>query len=142
MATILVSGCLLGNECRYKGDGCRCEKVLKLAETHTLIAVCPEQMGGLATPRDPSERVGDRVLSCKGADVTEQFQKGAETALYLAKLNQADFAIFKANSPSCGKGTIYDGTFSGGKTAGNGVTADLFIKNGIPVFTEDEEWPL
>ena len=142
MATILVSGCLLGNECRYKGDGCRCEKVLKLTETHTLIAVCPEQMGGLATPRDPSERVGDRVLSCKGADVTEQFQKGAETALYLAKLNQADFAIFKANSPSCGKGTIYDGTFSGGKTAGNGVTADLFLKNGIPVFTEDEEWPL
>ena len=99
-------------------------------------------MGGLETPRIPSERVNDKVLSAKGRDVTEQFQKGAEAAMFLAQLNHVDFAIFKANSPSCGKGTIYDGTFTGGKKEGNGVTAELLIKNGIPVYTEDEEWPL
>lgn len=142
MAKILVSSCLLGSQCRYKGDGCRCEKVLALAENHILIPVCPEQMGGLATPRDPSERVNDRVMSCKGRDVTEQFRKGAENALFLAQLNHVDFAVFKANSPSCGKGIIYDGTFTGGKKEGNGITADLLLENGIPVFTEDEEWPL
>ena len=142
MARILVSSCLLGSQCRYKGDGCRCEKVLALAENHILIPVCPEQMGGLATPRDPSERVDDKVMSCKGRDVTEQFRKGAENALFLAQLNHVDFAVFKANSPSCGKGIIYDGTFTGGKKEGNGITADLLLENGIPVFTEDEEWPL
>lgn len=142
MAKILVSSCLLGSQCRYKGDGCRCEKVLALAENHILIPVCPEQMGGLATPRDPSERVNDKVMSCKGRDVTEQFRKGAENALFLAQLNHVDFAVFKANSPSCGKGIIYDGTFTGGKKEGNGITTDLLLENGIPVFTEDEEWPL
>ena len=142
MARILVSSCLLGSQCRYKGDGCRCEKVLALAENHILIPVCPEQMGGLATPRDPSERVNDKVMSCKGRDVTEQFRKGAENALFLAQLNHVDFAVFKANSPSCGKGIIYDGTFTGGKKEGNGITTDLLLENGIPVFTEDEEWPL
>ena len=142
MANILVSACLLGCACRYKGDSCKNERICALAEKHTLIAVCPEQMGGLETPRNPSERVGDRVLSCKGKDVTAQFQKGAETALYLARLNHVSFAVFKANSPSCGKGTIYDGTFTGGKTEGNGLTTDLLLKNGIPVYTEDEEWPL
>ena len=142
MAKILVSGCLLGNKCRYKGDGCRCDAVLKLAESHTLIAVCPEQMGGLPTPRIPSERVGERVISAAGDDMTAQFKKGAETALFLAQLNHVDFAVFKANSPSCGKGTIYDGTFTGGKKEGCGMTTDLLLKNGIPVYTEDEEWPL
>lgn len=142
MAVILVSSCLLGCQCRYKGDSCRSERVLKLAEHHTLIPVCPEQMGGLETPRNPSERVGDRVVSNAGRDVTEQFRKGAETALFLAQLNRAEFAVFKANSPSCGKGIIYDGTFTGGKKEGNGMTTDLLLEHGIPVYTEDEEWPL
>ena len=142
MAVILVSSCLLGCNCRYKGDGCRNERVLKLKDKHTLIPVCPEQMGGLETPRNPSERVNDKVLSNAGRDVTEQFRKGAETALFLAQLNHVDFAVFKANSPSCGKGIIYDGTFTGGKKEGNGMTTDLLLENGIPVYTEDEEWPL
>lgn len=142
MAVILVSSCLLGCNCRYKGDGCRNERVLKLKDKHILIPVCPEQMGGLETPRNPSERVNDRVLSNAGRDVTEQFRKGAETALFLAQLNRADFAVFKANSPSCGKGIIYDGTFTGGKKEGNGMTTDLLLENGIPVYTEDEDWPL
>lgn len=138
MSKILVSSCLLGIECRYKGDACPCQKVIELSKEHTLIPVCPEQAGGLPTPRTPSERVGDKVMMRDGTDVTAEYQKGAQTALYLAKTLGADFAILKANSPSCGKGTIYDGTFTGGKCAGNGVTAETLIYNGIPVYTEDE----
>ena len=138
MAVILVSCCLLGAECRYRGDGQRSEAVLRLAEKHTLIPVCPEQMGGLPTPRDPAEIRGDRVVSSAGRDVTAAYRKGAQTALFLAKLNRVDFAILKAKSPSCGKGLIYDGTFTGNKIPGNGVAAALLLENGIPVFTEDE----
>lgn len=138
MAKIIVSNCLLGCDCRYKGDGCLNEAVMALADKHTLIGVCPEQMGGLSTPRDPSERVADKVISNKGRDVTEQYNRGAQIALRLAQINHAEYAILKANSPSCGKGRIYDGTFTGGKIDGNGVTAELLMANGIKVFTEDE----
>lgn len=138
LAVIVVSNCLLGCECRYKGDGCKNEEILSLAKEHTLIGVCPEQMGGLSTPRDPSERVGDKVISSKGRDVTFEYQKGASSALLLAQLNKADFAILKAKSPSCGKGLIYDGTFTGNKVEGNGTTTELFLKNGLNVYTEEE----
>ena len=138
MAVIIVSNCLLGCTCRYKGDDCRNEQILKLAESNTIIGVCPEQMGGLSTPRDPSEIVGDKVISSAGRDVTAEYMRGAETALFLAELNHADFAILKAKSPSCGKGLIYDGTFTGNKIPGDGVTVQLFKKHNIPVFTEDE----
>ena len=138
MANILVSACLIGCDCRYLGDNCKNERIRALASQHTLIPVCPEQLGGLTTPRLPSERLGDKVVASDGQDVTEQFNKGAQNALEIAKISKADLAILKANSPSCGKGTIYDGTFSGAKCEGNGVTAELFIKNGIPVFTEKE----
>lgn len=138
MERIICSACLLGCECRYKGDGCRNEEVLKIGEKHVLIPVCPEQMGGLPTPRNPSEIQGDRVVSNAGADVTGQYRKGADMALYLAKLHGARYAILKAKSPSCGSGLIYDGTFSGAKVPGDGVTARLFKANGIKVFTEDE----
>ena len=138
MSKILVSSCLLGVECRYKGDGCPCQKLIDLGKDNTLIPVCPEQAGGLPTPRTPSERVGDKVIMRDGTDVTSEYKKGAETALYLAKTLNADFAILKANSPSCGKGIIYDGTFTGGKCEGNGVTSELLLNNGIVVYTEDE----
>lgn len=138
MAKILVSNCLLGCLCRYKGDGCANEKIIELAKNHTLIGVCPEQAGGLSTPRAPSEIQGDKLISSEGVDVTEQYMRGAQTALYLAKLNNVDFAILKAKSPSCGKGRVYDGTFSGGMRDGNGVTVDLLLENGIPVYSEDE----
>ena len=95
MAVILASSCLLGCECRYKGDGCKCDALIKLAESNTIIGVCPEQMGGLPTPRDPAERQGDKVISCAGKDVTKAYTKGAETALYFAKLNHVDFAVMK-----------------------------------------------
>ena len=136
MAVIVVSNCLLGCECRYKGDGCKNDDILSLAKEHTLIGVCPEQMGGLSTPRDPSERVGDKVISNKGRDVTFEYKKGAASALLLAQLNKADFAILKAKSPSCGKGIIYDGTFTGNKIEGNGTTTELFLENKEPLLFE------
>ena len=138
MAVILASSCLLGLECRYKGDGKKCEKLVELGKDNTIIGVCPEQMGGLSTPRNPAEIVGNKVISSAGKDVTFEYTKGAESALALAKLAHVDFAVLKANSPSCGKGLIYDGTFTGNKVEGNGVTVDLLEANGIPVFTEDE----
>ena len=138
MATIIVSGCLLGFDCRYKGDNCGNEKILALAKKHTLIGICPEQMGGLATPRDPAEQVNGKVLTKNGADVTMQYTKGAEAALRLALLNHADFAILKSRSPSCGSGIVYDGTFTGTRVPGDGVCAALLKKNGIPVYTEEE----
>lgn len=138
MAKIIVSGCLLGCDCRYKGDNCKCDKLLELADNHTLIPVCPEQLGGLSTPRDPAEIVGDKVISNHGKDVTYEYTKGAEMALYIAKINNADAVVFKANSPSCGKGIIYDGTFTGNKKNGNGIAAEMFSDNGFSVFTEDE----
>lgn len=138
MAKIIVSGCLMGCDCRYKGDNCRCDELLALASDHTLIPVCPEQMGGLPTPRPPAEIVGNKVISNLGKDVTAEYQKGAETALYIARLNNVDAAVLKANSPSCGKGIIYDGTFTGIKIQGNGVTVKTFTEAGIKVFNENE----
>ena len=138
MAVIVVSNCLLGCDCRYKGDNCKCDRILKLAKDNTIIAVCPEQMGGLSTPRDPAERVGDKLITCNGRDVTFEYRKGAETALFLAKLNKADFAIVKYRSPACGKGMIYDGSFSGKLIPGDGVFVEMLRENGIPCYSENE----
>ena len=135
---ILVSKCLLGENCRYKGDNCKSDKVLAYLEGHEIIPICPEQAGGLTIPRDPSEIVGNRVISKSGKDVTAEYLKGASIALKLAQKNKVDLVILKAKSPSCGVGLIYDGTFTGNKIPGNGVTADLLIKNGFKVITEED----
>ena len=134
----VVSACLCGERVRYDGGGFNIPGLRLLAESGRAVPVCPECLGGLPTPRDPAERQGDKVISCAGKDVTKAYTKGAETALYFAKLNHVDFAVMKAKSPSCGKGLIYDGTFTGNKIPGNGVTVELLNANGIPVFTEDE----
>lgn len=138
MKKILVSACLFGNNCRYKGDNCKNEKVLALGKEYELIPICPEQMGGLSTPRNPAERVGDKIISSAGVDVSKEYRAGAELALKLAKENDVEFCVLKANSPSCGKGTIYDGTFSGEKINGNGVTTELLEANGFKVYTEND----
>ena len=91
MAVILASSCLLGCECRYKGDGCKCDALIKLAESNTIIGVCPEQMGGLPTPRDPAERQGDKVISCAGKDVTKAYTKGAEDGAVLCEAEPRGF---------------------------------------------------
>jgi len=135
---VLVSACLLGLRCRYNAEPVANERVLALAKTHTLIPVCPEQLGGLSTPRPPAERLGERVVSNDGTDVTSAFVRGAEETLLLARTLGCKTAILKARSPSCGHGRIYDGLFSGTLIPGSGVTAELLAKNGIRVFTEDE----
>lgn len=132
---LLVSACLLGCPCRYDGASKPCPAVLALAERHELVPVCPEQLGGLPTPRPPAERRGDRVVTRSG-DVTEQYRRGAEAALALARLYGCQAAVLKERSPSCGRGTIHDGGFSGGLTAGDGVTAELLESAGIPVYGE------
>ena len=135
---VLVSACLLGLRCRYNAEPVANERVLALAKTHTLIPVCPEQLGGLSTPRPPAERLGERVVSNNGTDVTSAFFRGAEETLLLARILGCKTAILKARSPSCGHGRIYDGSFTGKLIPGSGVTAELLAKNGIRVYTEDE----
>lgn len=134
---LLVSACLLGACCRYDGASKAHPLMLELAARHTLVPVCPEQLGGLATPRPPAERRGDRVVTGAG-DVTAQYRRGAEETLRLCKLLGCEAAVLKERSPSCGHGQIYDGTFSGTLTAGDGVTAELLIANGIPVYGESQ----
>ena len=106
--------------------------------TIRLKTVCPEQLGGMTTPRAPSERVGDRVMTRDGLDRTAEYARGAEQAMRLFELLRCDCAVLKARSPMCGKDTIYDGTFTGTLIPGHGVLAELLLKNGFPVLTEDE----
>ena len=136
---ILVSACLLGEPCRYDGKSKPCEAVLELQKSHTLIPICPEVMGGLPTPRIPSEcREDGTVMNQKGMDVTHAYQKGAAAALAVARENECAVAILKERSPACGKGKIYDGTFSRTLIDGNGVCAALLMKNGIRVIGETD----
>ena len=134
---ILISACLLGSCCRYDGASKAHPLAAALAECQTLVPVCPEQLGGLPTPRPPAERRGNRVVTQSG-DVTEQYRRGAEEALRLARLYGCTAAVLKEKSPSCGSGRIYDGTFSGTLTDGDGVTAELLKENGIKVYGESE----
>lgn len=133
---LLISACLLGCRCRYDGASKPQPWIAALAERHELVPVCPEQMGGLATPRPPAERQGDRVVTKEGADVTAQYRRGAEEALRLCRLFDCQAALLKERSPSCGCGSVYDGTFTGVLTAGDGVTAELLRAEGVPVYGE------
>jgi uncharacterized protein YbbK (DUF523 family) len=111
---VIVSACLAGLRCRYDGSKKACEAVMRLVAEGKAIPVCPEQLGGLPTPRLPAEIRGGRVVRQDGVDVTAEFSRGAEEVLKLAKLAGATTAILKARSPSCGSGKIYDGSFTGG----------------------------
>ena len=137
---VLISTCLLGVACKYSGgDNARPALVAALqAAGHELVPICPEVYGGFPTPRTPAERIGSRVVTAAGADVTAQYHKGAEIALQLARLTDCRVAVLKANSPSCGHGTVYDGTFSGKKIPGSGVAAELLEQNGIAVYTDED----
>ncbi len=134
--SLIISACLIGCNTRYNGQSTKIPELEELKKKYHLIPVCPEQLGGLATPRDPAEQQNSRVITEKGADVTAQFKKGAEEVLCLAKIFDCDTALLKERSPSCGLGKIYDGTFSGTLTAGNGITADLLASSGIRVIGE------
>ena len=136
--TILVSACLLGCPCRYDGTAKADPRVLALMERHTLIPVCPEQLGGLPTPRLPSERREGGVFDRGGKDVTAQYRQGAEEVLRLARLYGCTHAVLKERSPSCGSGQIYDGSFSHVLVPGSGVAAELLAQNGITVLGESQ----
>lgn len=138
MEPILVSACLLGVNCKYSGGNNLCPAVAALQKTYTLIPVCPEQLGGLPTPRPPAECRGDSVINNEGTDITLQFQRGAEEALKLGKMLGCSKAVLKSRSPSCGCGQIYDGTFSGTRIAGDGVTAQLLKRNGFTILSEED----
>ena len=135
---ILISACLLGVPCRYDGASKPHPLAEALAKKHTLIPVCPEQLGGLPTPRLPAERQGERVIAKDGTDVTAQYRIGAEETLRLCRLFGCEAAILKERSPSCGRGEIYDGTHSGTLTAGEGMTAQLLTEHDIAVYGESQ----
>ena len=135
---ILVSACLLGENCKYSGGNNRSEAVCRYLEGREYISFCPEQAGGLPTPRMPSEIRGDRVYARDGADVTDAFRKGAEKALALCEEEGVETAILKEGSPSCGSHMVYDGTFSGVKIPGRGITARLLEEAGIKICSEND----
>lgn len=137
---VLVSACLLGVNCRYNGipKGNEDVKELLKREDISLIPVCPEQLGGLPTPRTPSERKGACVVSSEGEDRTAAFAKGAEETLRIAKLYGCEAALLKERSPSCGNKEVYDGSFTGTVIPGEGVTVEPLRKNGVKVFGESE----
>ena len=138
MKHILVSACLLGISCKYNGGHNDAPQIKALMDHPDLclIPVCPEQLGGLPTPRLPSECSGTSVIQINGCDVTEAFHKGAAEALRIAKQYHCQTAILKARSPSCGFGKIYDGTFTQTLTDGMGITASYLHKENIRILNE------
>lgn len=138
MKKLIISACLIGECCRYDG---KCKKDMRtdsLAKRYELIPVCPEVMGGLSVPRAPSEIIGECVINRDGVDVTDNYRLGAERTLAIAKESGAEIALLKERSPSCGKGKIYDGSFSGTLKDGDGITVRLLTKEGIAVYGESE----
>jgi len=133
----LVSACLAGYRCNYRGEAKLNESIIELVKRGEAIPVCPEQLGGLPTPREPAEQRDGKVFTKSGKDVTENFSNGAYEALRIAVLYNCTEAILKSKSPSCGCGQIYDGKFSGNLVKGNGITTELLKANGIKVYTEE-----
>lgn len=135
---ILVSACLAGINCKYNDKNNENEKIIELIKEKDVILICPEQLGGLKTPRTPAEIKNNKVINKEGIDVTEEYQKGAQEVLKIAQKFNIKTAILKSKSPSCGKGKIYDGTFSNKLIEGNGITAELLKKHGIKVISSDD----
>jgi uncharacterized protein YbbK (DUF523 family) len=139
---ILISACLLGEKVKYDGgdNALHVNLIETWKEEGVLVSVCPEVLGGLSIPRIPSEVVfgQQRVINALGEDVTEAFDKGAKEALRIAKDESVVMAILKARSPSCGKDTIYDGSFLHTKVNDSGITCKLLQEQGIVVFSEEE----
>ena len=135
-----ISQCLLGDPCRYdaQSKGLSEEELLRLRIRFNLIPFCPEQLGGLPTPRTPSEIVGEEVIMKDGKNVTGEYNLGAEKSLNILLENRCKKALLKEKSPSCGKHSIYDGSFSNTLVKGEGITASLLQKNNIRIYSEDE----
>ena len=136
----IVSACLLGANCKYNGGNNDNEDVKDFCEGHRIMTVCPETEGGLSSPRPPAEQQGEKVVDCEGKDVTAEFTNGAEICLQkvLDSGEEPELAVLKANSPSCGSCFVYDGTFTGTLTRGDGIFAGLIKARGIRVLTEKD----
>lgn len=138
MKNILVSACLLGLATRYDGAAKEHKGIRALSEKYNLIPFCPEIYGGLPTPRVPSERCGELVITKDGRDVTDCYKKGAHESYKTAKMLGCDIAVLKERSPACGTHEIYDGSFTGTKVEGVGVAAEYLSAHGIRVISEAE----
>lgn len=138
MENILVSSCIYGNNTKYNGLNNYNPLIEKIKKKYNVILICPEVMGGLSTPRNPSEIKENKVYSNTGVDVTKEYNKGAQIALELVKKYNITKAILKESSPSCGSNLIYDGSFSGKKINGMGITARLLVENGIEIYNENQ----
>ena len=135
---LLISACLVGKNTKYSGGNNLTSFLAELEERFEFYLICPEVMGGLPTPRDPSEQKDGKVFSNQGRDVTFEFETGAQLALDIALKNNIRLALLKESSPSCGSKSIYDGTFSGRKIEGEGVAAKLLREHGIEIYSEKE----
>lgn len=135
---ILVSACLLGDPCKYNGGTNKNEAVLRFLQGKCYCRICPETAGGLTIPRLPAERRGQRVVQSDGTDVTDSFMLGAKKTLETARRLSPELIILKANSPSCGVGSIYNGYFCKALCKGNGVAAQMLLDAGFTVTTEKE----
>jgi len=135
---MIVSACLADVNCRWDRESRPCEKVIDLVRKGKALPICPEQLGGLPTPRPPAEQRGKKVVIKDGKDITKEFERGAQEVLKIAKLVGCQEAILKSKSPSCGVGKVYDGTFSGTLIDGDGVLSKLLKKNGIIVKSEKD----
>ena len=140
MPKVMISRCLMGDNCRWDGGNNLVPELRELYERGLAVPVCPEQLGGLSTPRLPSEIRGDRVIMHDGTDVTDNFRRGAERALAIGLKQGCACAVTKAKSPSCGCGTVYDGTFTGTLVPGDGIFVQMLKEAGIPVRTEKDDW--
>lgn len=138
MHKYIVSACLAGIFSRYNGDCKENEAIMVLCRKGLVIPACPEQLGGLPTPRDPGEMTDGRVFTPDGVELTAEYARGAEEALRMAKLCGVTRAVLQPRSPSCGRDQIYDGTFTSTLIPGNGLFAELCLKAGIEVLTPDE----
>lgn len=133
-----VSSCLAGVKCTFRGKDNLIDLVKVMVEQNEAVMICPEVLGGMSIPRKPCEIKNGRVIDINGEDKTNEYQLGAKCALTILQKNNVDVVLLKANSPSCGKGKIYDGTFSHNLVDGDGITCQLLEKHGIIVFTEDK----
>ena len=140
MPKFLISRCLMGENCRWDGESNLVPGIRELYERGLAMPVCPEQLGGLSTPRLPSEIRDGRVVMNDGSDVTDAFRLGAERALSIGLEQECVCAITKAKSPSCGCGTVYDGSFTGTLVPGDGIFVQMLKEAGIPVCTEKDDW--
>jgi len=134
---ILVSSCLAGLNCKYNGENNKNDDILRFIKEKNTILVCPEQLGGLSTPRIPAEILADKVIDKNAKDVSLNFIRGAEETLKIAQLYNCKKAVLKAKSPSCASSFVYDGSHSGKIVKGKGITTKLLIKNGIKVVNEN-----